>query len=410
MKVVVQPGKPPAETPRIRIGGSKSESARLLILQALFPGIEIENCSGSDDTKVLRQGLEIKQGICDIGHAGTAMRFLTAYYSILEGSEVILTGSNRMKERPVEELVTALRKLGAQIEYLEREGFPPLKINGTNLTGNFVEIDASVSSQYISALMLIGPALPEGLTIALHGKPTSVPYIEMTASLLNRLGILVKKEENRLVIPAAAGIKSKTITVESDWSSASYYYSLAALSKNRKISLQYFSENSLQGDWKVSSIFENLGVATEFYPEKKEIIISGTGAGLPEFLDLDLNDTPDLAQTLAVCCFGLGTGCRLTGLHTLKIKETDRLLALQTELQKLGAEVETGMDFLNLNPGKKINPGIAVDTYLDHRMAMAFAPLAAKTRLQINNPSVVSKSYPHFWDDWKNTGIKVRME
>ncbi|KJJ39983.1 3-phosphoshikimate 1-carboxyvinyltransferase [Aequorivita vladivostokensis] len=409
MKANFKRGELPSENIKINICGSKSESNRLLILQAQFPNISIENLSDSDDTAVLQKGLKISKGTVDVHHAGTAMRFLTAYFAATEGTEVLLTGSPRMQQRPIGILVDALKSLGADIEYAQNEGFPPLRIIGKKLLKNEVRIKADVSSQYISALMLIAPALPKGLKIFLQGKTTSVPYIEMTLQLLRNIGISGDFEKNVISISSAKTIHDNLMIVESDWSSASYFYSLVALSDDLQIALGSFSEESLQGDAALAQIYEALGVQTYFNISEKTISLSKKNSQLPDSLLLDLANTPDLAQTIAVSCFGLGIGCRLTGLHTLKIKETDRLSALKIELEKLGASVQIDESSLNLEKSFHLNPEVRIETYQDHRMAMAFAPLALKTELTINNAEVVSKSYPNFWSDLKIAGVECEM-
>lgn len=405
MKVNLERGNFPKKNVKISITGSKSESNRLLILQALFPNISIDNLSQSDDTLVLQKGLKITNGTVNVHHAGTAMRFLTAYFSVKEGVDVTLTGSQRMQERPIGILVEALKSLGADIEYLKNEGFPPLKIKGKSLKKKEVAIKANVSSQYISALMLVAPMLPEGLKISLVGETTSVPYMEMTLSLLKSLGIKGSFIENEIVISSAETIEDTTFVVESDWSSASYFYSMVALSKNCELNLGSFSEDSLQGDSALAAIYDSLGVKTVFNVSEGTISISKKNIQLPDSLLLDLSHTPDLAQTIAVTCFGLGISCKLTGLHTLKIKETDRLIALKNELEKLGASIQVDADSLHLEKSSRINPDQIIETYQDHRMAMAFAPLSIKTELSINNAEVVSKSYPDFWEDLQKVGI-----
>jgi 3-phosphoshikimate 1-carboxyvinyltransferase len=335
----------------------------------------------------------------NIGHAGTAMRFLTAYFSVKEGSQIVLTGSHRMKDRPIKILVEALTSLGANIQYLEKEGFPPLKISGKKLTKDFVEIEGNVSSQYVSALLLIAPTLQNGLKLKFKGEVTSVPYIKMSLQLLAELGIDYVWEGNLITVHPKPAIFSKTVTVESDWSSASYYYSLCALSPNSEITLSSYKKNSLQGDSALATIYENLGVSTEF--KENAIILKKKLNFNLQPLTLNLINAPDIAQTIAVTCFGLGIKCYLTGLHTLKIKETDRLVALKTEIEKLGGEVIITDETLLLKPSAKINENISIATYDDHRMAMAFAPLAVKVAIEIEDPGVVSKSYPTFWEDFE---------
>lgn len=411
MKAYLKHGNFPYENIKLSIGGSKSKSNRLLILQAQFPNIEIENLSESDDTKVLQKGLKIEKGVVDVHHAGTAMRFLTAYFAAKEGTEITITGSQRMQERPIGILVDALKSLGADISYLKKEGFPPLQIKGKKLQQGTVKVKANVSSQYISALMLVAPILPHGLQIFLEGKPTSVSYIQMTRSLLEQIGIQTRFTNNEIAIPSTEKIKNTTLNVESDWSSASYFYSLTALSENCEMQLGNFFKESYQGDIELVKIFESLGVDTFFYESEKTISLSKKlNFQIPDSLQLDLSETPDLAQTIAVCCFGLGISCKLTGLHTLKIKETDRLSALKNELQKLGATILVTDDSLYLEKRENIKSNVCVETYQDHRMAMAFAPLSLVMDLTINEAEVVSKSYPGFWEDLKKTGIFCTME
>lgn len=395
----------------LQITGSKSESNRLLILRALYPSITIENLSDSDDSKVLAEALNRSEGVVDIHHAGTAMRFLTAYFAGRSDCNIMLTGSDRMQQRPIGILVDALKSLGADIEYVNKIGYPPLRIKGTRLTKKEVSIPAHTSSQYISALMLIAPSLKNGLTINLLGEVTSVPYIEMTLKLLKKAGIDGTYSEGVIHIPFRSNIDPITLTVESDWSSASYFYSIVALSEDLQIRLSSYREQSFQGDAALASIYESLGVTTTFSVEDQTIQLSKVPEfRLPEKLSLNLVDTPDIAQTIAVSCFGLGIACHLTGLHTLKIKETDRLLALQRELQKFGAQVEVTDKSLTLYPKRKMNNEIAVETYHDHRMAMAFAPLALKASLRIIDSEVVSKSFPNYWLDLKTLGFSIILE
>lgn len=413
------PGK--IQYKHIAITGSKSETNRLLLLKALYPNIIISNASASDDSEVMQKALASTGNVIDVHHAGTAMRFLTAYFSLQEDTEVVLTGSTRMKERPIGLLVDALRLLGADITYAENEDYPPLKIKGKKLQGGKISIQANVSSQYITALLLIGSSLENGLELTLEGEITSLPYINMTLGLLEEVGIKTKFEDNIITVLPQSEINNQSeIVVESDWSSASYYYSIIAMSDlATTISLSGYKPGSLQGDSSISHIYQQFGVYTEF--QNNKIILSKTRNPQPATLELNLNNTPDIAQTIAVTCFGLGIGCHLTGLHTLKIKETDRLSALKTELEKLGALVAITDDSLLLRPqngfkslseaGSRTSegPGEAepIDTYNDHRMALAFAPLAVKMPLIINDAGVVSKSYPAFWDDLQMLGFVV---
>ena len=383
----------------IDISGSKSESNRLLILQRIYPNLQLKNLSNSDDTKYLAKALASEDPVIDISHAGTAMRFLTAYFSTKEGREVLLTGSQRMQDRPIGILVDALRSLGADIVYEAKQGYPPLRIRGKRIVRDQVQVAGNVSSQYISALLLIAPSLENGLELQLTGKVTSVPYIRMTLAMLQDLGIETLWKENTIHVRPRAHILDKTVTVESDWSSASYYYSLVALSQGGSVTLSSYRENSLQGDSSLQEIYRHFGVETSF--EDNSIHLVKREVDLRP-LQLDLSDSPDLAQTVAVTCFGLGIPCELTGLHTLKIKETDRLLALKQELEKLGAEIEVTDQSLKLYSATVVNSGVTIATYDDHRMAMAFAPLVLKTGLRIADAEVVTKSYTDFWTDFES--------
>lgn len=389
----------------INITGSKSETNRLLLLQALFNGFELKNTSNSDDSKVMQKALQTSSDRIDIHHAGTAMRFLTAYFSHIQGRSVVLTGSSRMQERPIQILVDALRDIGASISYEKEEGFPPLKIHGKKLAGGKVELPADVSSQYISALLLLGPVLEQGLELHLVGKITSIPYIDMTLSLLNSLGVSTSFEGQLICVSPMKEIKKDIQIVESDWSSASYFFSIAALSETAEIHLTSFRKESLQGDSVLRSIYDNLNVSSHF--EGDTLILKKENKPLPTSLKLDLSKAPDIAQTIAVSCYGLGIGCDLVGLHTLKIKETDRLEALNTELSKLGATIKVTENSLHLSPGINFKENCSIPTYNDHRMAMAFAPLALKIPLQIEASDVVSKSYPDFWIDLTKIGITI---
>jgi 3-phosphoshikimate 1-carboxyvinyltransferase len=393
----------------ITITGSKSESNRLLLLQALYPSIAIENLSNSDDSKVMQMALNTSERTIDIHHAGTAMRFLTAFFAAQEGREVILTGSQRMKERPIQILVDALAQLGADIEYLETRGCPPLKIKGKKLTNDKVTLKANVSSQYISALLLIASKLENGLELTLEGKITSVPYIKMTLSLLDEIGVESSFNGNIIKVrPTANNQQPITLVVESDWSSASYFYSIVALSEmGTEITLSSYKQNSLQGDSVLTELYRYFGVETTFN-ETKIIIRKSSNINQQSPIHFDLSNAPDIAQTIAVTCLGLGLECHLTGLHTLKIKETDRLEALKTEIEKFGAKVEITDHSLHLYSNDQLCNDPTVSTYNDHRMAMAFAPLALKTNLQIEDANVVSKSYPNFWEDLKSIGFKIK--
>ncbi|MFL2594860.1 MAG: 3-phosphoshikimate 1-carboxyvinyltransferase [Flavobacteriaceae bacterium] len=392
---------------KIQITGSKSESNRMLLLKALFPQISLANVSNSDDTVAMKSGLETDNDLVDIGHAGTSMRFLTAYYSSLENQEKTLTGSPRMQERPIGILVDALRQLGADISYLKNEGYPPVLIKGKRLTASEVCLSANISSQYITALMLIAPSLPDGLCLHLEGKITSVPYIEMTLSLLHQIGVKATFSGQRVQVFPKNDIAQTTHDVESDWSSASYYFSMVALAQEADITLSTYKENSLQGDKVLMDIYEQLGVKSMI--KNNTLYLQKQALGSKP-IQLDLSDAPDIAQTIAVTCYGLGIACDLTGLHTLKIKETDRLVALQNELTKLGATIEITDKSLHLQKRTKpIHPNILIETYHDHRMAMAFAPLALLVPIRIQDADVVTKSYPGFWEDLEQNGFLLGL-
>ena len=415
MNLQLQKGKGKREKAIIEVTGSKSETNRLLLLQALYPNLNIENISNSDDSEAMLRALQNSQlptpnsQLVDVHHAGTAMRFLTAFFAIQEGKEVVLTGSSRMKERPIKILVEALNQLGGEITYEENEGFPPIRIKGKKLTENKVSLPANVSSQYISALLLIAPKLENGLELTLEGEITSIPYIRMTLSLLEEIGIETSFENNTIkVTHHPSPIIQQPITIESDWSSASYWYSLIALSEiGTQISLSSYKKNSLQGDSVLVDIYKNFGVETTFNEDNSITIFKTKNCQL-SIVSYQLNNSPDIAQTIAVTCFGLGIGCDLVGLHTLKIKETDRLEALKIELSKLGAEISVTDESLHLKPSTTISENIAIKTYQDHRMAMAFAPLALQVPIKINDAEVVSKSYPHFWNDLKRFGLTIK--
>jgi 3-phosphoshikimate 1-carboxyvinyltransferase len=390
----------------ISITGSKSETNRLLLLQALYPTITLANTSNSDDSEVMQKALKGNHEIVDIHHAGTAMRFLTAYFAVNEGREVVLTGSQRMTERPIQVLVEALQQLEAKISYEKEVGYPPIRIKGQKITANKVTIPANVSSQYISALLLVAPKLENGIELTLVGEITSIPYIKMTLALLDEIGVETHFEGNTITVkPLTTDLKTQKLTVESDWSSASYFFSIAALSSEATIALSSYKQSSLQGDSALVKIYEQMGVKT-YFDENKITLVKQPNFKL-QTLNLDLNNTPDIAQTIVVTCLGLGIGCHLTGLHTLKIKETDRLEALRIEMTKLGADISVTNDSLTLGVSNDINSNVKIATYNDHRMAMAFAPLALKVPIQIENAEVVSKSYPDFWEDLKKLGFEI---
>ncbi len=390
---------------KLRITGSKSETNRLLLLQALFSGLSIENTSESDDSEVMKAALKAKTDVIDVHHAGTAMRFLTAYFAHLEGREIVLTGSQRMQERPIKILVEALRSIGASITYEKEEGYPPIIIKGKKLNGGTVKLPADISSQYISALLLIGPVLENGIQLDLLGKITSIPYINMTLSLLNSIGVQTEFKGQSIRVAPQKNPRLTTQIVESDWSSASYYFSIVALSDESEIHLTSYKKNSLQGDRVLREIYSKLGVSSSI--DGQTLILKKEKVDLPHVLEWDLSKAPDIAQTIAVSCYGLGVGCKLKGLHTLKIKETDRLQALYNELTKLGAQVKVTDKSLKLAAGSNFVANCSLPTYNDHRMAMAFAPLALKVPLIIENAEVVSKSYPTFWKDLEQINFKI---
>lgn len=385
----------------LNIGGSKSETNRLLLLQSLYPNLQIENASPSKDSEAMYRGLHSGESTIDIGDAGTAMRFLTAYYAACQNKDVILTGSARMQERPIGILVEALRQLGAAIYYSKGEGFPPLHIQGKQLEGGTLSIKANVSSQYISALLLVAPSFANGLSLHLDGEITSFPYLRMTLSLLNELGIVGTFEDNTFTISHTPAVAPQMIVVEPDWSSASYFYSMVALSPvGTSLYMNHYKERSLQGDRIVADIYQSFGVRTIFWGDKIQLIKEREL--LSPIFSYNLMDCPDIAQTIAVTCFGLGIECFLSGLHTLNIKETNRLEALKNELTKLNAEVHISKEEIWVGSARKITRNISIDTYNDHRMAMAFAPLALKVPIIINDVEVVEKSFPDFWEQFES--------
>jgi 3-phosphoshikimate 1-carboxyvinyltransferase len=396
---------------KIELPGSKSISNRLLMIRAIS-GLDLHfrNLSDSEDTVLLAKALgEIKgkrSATIDIHHAGTDMRFLAAYLAVKEG-EWILTGSERMKQRPIGELAEALIKLGADIAYTEKKGFPPLKIKGKILEGGKIEMEAGISSQFISALLMISTTFKNGLELTLKGEIVSFPYITMTVELLKQFGVFVSFTGNRLVTkPSEFTLLNENVFIESDWSAASYWYSIVALSEKAEIELLFLERDSLQADCVLPELYNKLGVKTEFI--EKGVRLSKKTMGDSEF-KYDFTNCPDIAQTVAVSCLGLGIKTELSGLKTLKIKETDRLIALKTELEKFGAKVEITSDSLKLiPPSKLLTPNSSISTYNDHRMAMCFAPLSIKNpKMKIEHPEVVDKSYPAFWDDLEEAGFSV---
>lgn len=399
----------------IKLDGSKSLSNRALIIQALCDqNFKINNCSSSDDSETLKMLLASNNEVLDSHHAGTTFRFLCSYLCLQKGNQ-ILTGSERMKQRPIGPLVDALRKIGADISYLENEGYPPLKIGTIDKDkyNNKLEISAGISSQFISSLLLIAPVLSKGLEITLIGELVSRPYLEMTLKMMEYFGIQWDWDGQVIKILPQKYV-SKDIEIEADWSAASYYYTLAAISGNAEINLIGLSENSLQGDSKIAQIMEGFGIITSY---QGNIISLKTEGNSLQLLDHDFIKEPDIAQSVAVACAGVGKVGIFTGLKTLRIKETDRILALQNELMKINVffnkmppkfTKKTNVEYYVVE-GKADSKGTIpeFDTYKDHRMAMAFAPLGLLFPIIINEPDVVSKSYPKYWSDLNKLGFTI---
>ncbi|MCT2562259.1 3-phosphoshikimate 1-carboxyvinyltransferase [Chryseobacterium herbae] len=394
----------------VQISGSKSISNRLLILESLFKNIQIGNLSNSQDTQLLKKALSENTETVDIHHAGTAMRFLASYYSIFEGKTTILTGSKRMKERPIKNLVSALKDLGAEIEYLENEGFPPLKITGKKITQKQVNVPANISSQFITSLLLIAGKLENGLEINLVGEVTSRSYIEMTLDILTKFGIKNSFEGNTITVePFNENSESSTVNyeVESDWSSASYFYSICALGRET-IHLKSFYKESTQGDSAIAKIYEDFfGIKTIFTEDEHKLtLIPEPDFSFPQKIVLDMNNCPDIAQTLCVTAAALKIPFEISGLGTLRVKETDRLQALYNELKKLGTETEiTDLTIKSIH-FREPEDNISIRTYQDHRMAMSFAPFCLIKELNIEEEDVVEKSYPMFWKDLDDVMIR----
>lgn len=392
----------------VQLPASKSISNRALILHALSGGsTRPENLSDCDDTQVMIRALDHMPDVIDIHAAGTAMRFLTAYLCVTPGTHTI-TGTERMRQRPIRILVDALRTLGARIDYAGNEGFPPLRINGTQLTGSEIELAGNVSSQYISALLMIGAVLPVGLKLRLTGDIISRPYINLTLQLMHDFGAQARWTSENSISVAPGGYHDTPFRVESDWSAASYWYQMTALATGSpEVELLGLFANSAQGDSRGAELFARLGVQTEYTPQGVKLRKQGHPVVR---LDEDLVDIPDLAQTFVVTCCLLDVPFRFTGLQSLKIKETDRICALITELRKLGYVIHAEQDSILWWDGERCpadeQPGI--DTYEDHRMAMAFAPACLVCpSIRINEPQVVSKSYPRYWDDLQAAGFGI---
>ena len=393
---------------RIVLPASKSISNRALLINALAGSGNLpQNLSDSDDTLVMLRALQQMSATIDIGAAGTAMRFMTAYLSVTSGQHVI-TGTERMRHRPIAILVDALRLLGANISYEGEEGFPPLRIVGNNkLEGGELTVPGDVSSQYISALLMIAPTLQKGLRLTLTGNIASRPYLEMTISMMREFGAQVEWKGDNTIEVLPCPYKPHDYRIESDWSAASYWYEIVALSadKDAQIDLVGLHRESIQGDSRVRHMFSELGIETKFFtePDGTEITRLIKGGSITSRFSYDFTHQPDLAQTFVVTCAMLNIPFRLTGLQSLRIKETDRITALRTELRKLGYDIKEQGDSILFWDGERCQAeeSPAIDTYQDHRMAMAFAPCVLKLdSLRINNPEVVSKSYPRFWEDF----------
>lgn len=400
----------------LQLGGSKSISNRLLILRQVLQGnFSISNLSDSEDTQLLERVLhDVRLGQKTnfyVHHAGTDLRFLTAYLATQNNKTYTINGSERLKERPIAELANALQQLGAEIQYLEKKDFPPLKITGKQLQGGKIQVRADISSQFISALLLISPLLPNGLDLILQGNRVSEPYINMSLELLRTFGLQCDDFGNHIRVQPYRDNKNHypDVCVESDWSSASYWYSVCALSRRSKIQLQSFNSNSMQGDAQLSELFANLGVKTVF--DKAHLVLTQTAVHIKEF-NADLLSCPDIAPTIACTCLGLGIPARLTGLTTLQFKESKRIDVLKTELEKFGAIVTRSDNHLQLiPPAQKPESHIRISTHNDHRIAMSFAPLSlVYPGLEIDSPQVVDKSYPRFWSDLQSLGFRLNLQ
>ena len=402
----------------VKLPASKSISNRALIIYALSGGeILPENLSDCDDTEVIIRALRDMPEEINIKAAGTAMRFMTAYLSVLDGHCHTLTGTERMKHRPIGILVDALRRLGADVEYVGNPGFPPLRIKGQSLEGGLLEIPGNVSSQYISALLMIGPVLKKGLTLRLTGDIISRPYIDLTLSVMHQFGSQAEWTDIDTIQVSPTPYRERNYYIENDWSAASYWYEMMALSlgEEDEIRLQGLMDGSRQGDSSVRYIFSLLGVKSSFEttePGKPTTVtLKRSGRSVPR-LEYDFVNSPDLAQTFVVCCAVMGVPFHFRGLSTLKIKETDRIAALKAEMRKLGYVLHEG-DGTELSwDGERCEPDLesGIDTYEDHRMALAFAPAALRVQgLKINNPQVVSKSYPRYWEDMAQSGFDIEV-
>jgi 3-phosphoshikimate 1-carboxyvinyltransferase len=388
----------------LELPASKSESNRVLILAALAGNMDsIGNLSTARDTQTLIQLLKSREKTLDVIDAGTTMRFLTSYLSVT-GRQKILTGTPRMCQRPIGILVDALRGIGARIEYVNQKGYPPLRLNGFQWNGiRHIRMRGDISSQFISAMLMIAPLLEEGLTITLTGKIGSRPYIGMTLDLMKHFGVKAEWEGNEIKIPHQ-NYQSIFYRVQPDWSGASYWYGIVALAEKATLELADFEKDSLQGDRIIASIMEDLGVLSTFHPKGVRLTKKSNSTANT----YDFTDFPDLAQTVAVTCAAKGIKARFLGLESLKIKETDRIVALQHELLKIGADFrESAKGEWILSPSSKLPLQAEFETYEDHRMAMAFASLATRMNVVIQNAEVVNKSYPSFWLHFQKAGFKI---
>ena len=399
----------------VKLPASKSISNRALIIYALSDCCILpENLSDCDDTEVIIRALRNRPATIDIGAAGTAMRFTTAYLAATDSGEHVLTGTERMKHRPIKVLVDALRRLGANIEYEGAEGFPPLRIEGQRLEGGRLEIEGNISSQYISALLMIGPVLSKGLMLHLKGEIISRPYIDLTLWTMREFGADAEWSSVDTIEVKPKPYQARSYYIENDWSAASYWYEMVALSDDKEVEvhLQGLMDGSKQGDSSVRYIFSLLGVKTSFGSLKSgrptKVTLRKNGHCVPR-LEYDFVNSPDLAQTFVVTCCAMGVPFRFTGLQTLKIKETDRIKALKTEMAKLGYTLKSSNDCELSWDGQRsaFSSPVVIDTYDDHRMALAFAPLALQQPITIANPQVVTKSYPQFWSDLRDAGFVI---
>ena len=400
----------------VKLPASKSISNRALIIYALSDCCILpENLSDCDDTEVIIRALRNRPATIDIGAAGTAMRFTTAYLAATDSGEHVLTGTERMKHRPIKVLVDALRRLGANIEYEGAEGFPPLRIKGQRLEGGRLEIEGNISSQYISALLMIGPVLSKGLMLHLKGEIISRPYIDLTLWTMREFGADAEWSSVDTIEVKPKPYQARSYYIENDWSAASYWYEMVALSDDKEVEvhLQGLMDGSKQGDSSVRYIFSLLGVKTSFGSLKSgrptKVTLRKNGHCVPR-LEYDFVNSPDLAQTFVVTCCAMGVPFRFTGLQTLKIKETDRIKALKTEMAKLGYTLKSSNDCELSWDGQRsaFSSPVVIDTYDDHRMALAFAPLALQQSITIANPQVVTKSYPQFWSDLRDAGFVIQ--